>query len=342
MQQTTNKKDSFTFIDLFAGIGGLRLAFESANGKCIFTSENNNYATQTYQANFPDSEVHGDIEDIATENIPEHDVLLAGFSCQPFSSAGKKEGFEHPTQGTHFGEILRIIQSKKPHVFVLENVKNLLKHDNGNTFRVIRNELEEKLGYGFHYEVLDGKYFVPQYRQRVVIIGFRHAEIPFDFNKQDYISDNSPKLKEILLNEKEIDRKFILTDHLWNYLQDRTKMHKFKGNGFSHGLVKETDIARTLSARYHKDGSEILIFRGEDQNPRKLTPRECARIMGFDDSFQIPVSNTQAYQQFGNSVVIPLFKEIANNLKPYILGSVNNIPLEKFPVTDGYQSKIFP
>lgn len=341
MQQSINNEFAFTFIDLFAGIGGLRLAFENddVKGKCVFTSENNPFAVKTYKANFPDSDVHGDITDIKAEDIPDHDVLLAGFPCQPFSHAGKKQGFAHPTQGTLFDDILRIIQKKKPHVFVLENVKGLQSHDKGNTYRIILDELR-KAGYYTQTEILDAQYYVPQHRERTVIVGFKRQNIPFNLDKRDYISNKKPILKDILLSETEVDDKYILSDHLWDYLKKRTLDHKAKGNGFEHGLVKSDGIARTLSARYHKDGSEILIFRGENNNPRRLSPRECARLMGFKDSFQMPVSNTQAYIQLGNAVVVPLFKDLAKNLKLYIEGCINDIPLDEFPVREGYQAEL--
>lgn len=324
---------SFTFIDLFAGIGGIRLGFEQAGGTCVFTSEWNEWAKKTYLANFGDDHPFiGDIVPYPARDIPDHDVLLAGFPCQPFSIAGvsKKNalgvphGFECTTQGTLFFDVQRIIAEKRPRAFLLENVKNLVSHDKGNTFRVILHTLQNELGYDVHWKVIDGQPFVPQHRERILIVGFRE-KTPFTFDEME-IPREGPKLASILHPEDgseepeepytygelaKVHSKYTLSDKLWKYLQDYAAKHRAAGNGFGYGLVTPDSVARTLSARYYKDGSEILVSRGPDRNPRRLTPRECARLMGFPDSFRIPVSDTQAYRQFGNSVVVPVMAEVA-------------------------------
>ncbi|MHB1141469.1 MAG: DNA (cytosine-5-)-methyltransferase [Sulfuricaulis sp.] len=322
----------FTFIDLFAGIGGIRRAFESAGGECVFTSEWNEYAQKTYAANFYlEGDIHGDINRIThpAKQIPDHDVLLAGFPCQPFSIAGvsKKNslghahGFECKTQGTLFFKVAQIIKAKRPIAFMLENVKNLRSHDKGNTYRVIRETLDE-LGYYVDDHVIDARYFVPQHRERIIIVGFRR-DMGFSLRREIDLPKEGPRLRAVLEPEKQIDPKYILTPKLWRYLQDYAAKHKAKGNGFGFGRVGPNDVARTLSARYYKDGSEILINRGPRKRPRRLTPRECARLMGFDgqgeEDFRIPVSDTQAYKQFGNSVVVPVITEVARAMKPHIL-----------------------
>lgn len=334
----------FRFIDLFAGIGGLRMAFEGIGGECVFTSEWDSYAQRTYAANFRDShELNGDITKIKASDIPDHDVLLAGFPCQPFSIAGvskknalgRKHGFADETQGTLFFDVARIIEAKRPKVFLLENVKNLVSHDKGRTFDVIKRTLAEDLGYHIHTRILDGQHFVPQRRERIAIVGFREPQ-EFSWEQLELPEKGHRRLGDILHKEdgtepeiewdggrffdydkKSVKEKYILTEKLWSYLKAYKKKHEAKGNGFGFGLVGEDDIARTLSARYYKDGSEILVKRGR-KNPRRLTPRECARLMGFPDSFRIPVSDTRAYKQFGNSVVMPAFAEVARIMKPYI------------------------
>jgi DNA (cytosine-5)-methyltransferase 1 len=335
----------FTFIDLFAGIGGIRLGFESIGGRCVFTSEWNEWSKKTYQANFGIEENFiGDIVPYPAEDIPNHDVLLAGFPCQPFSIAGvskknalgRPHGFECSTQGTLFFDVARIIAAKRPKVFFLENVKNLVSHNSGRTFEIIKNTLENELGYQFFSKVIDGQSWVPQHRERIIIVGF---EVPTAFS-WDYldIPNEHPLLKNILHTEDgtessqepyttssgKVHSKYILTDHLWKYLQDYAAKHRAKGNGFGFGLVTGDDIARTLSARYYKDGSEILVSRGAKNNPRRLTPRECARLMGFDDTYKIVVSDTQAYKQFGNSVVVPVIKAIAKTMEPFIEELIEN------------------
>lgn len=308
--------DSYSFIDLFAGIGGMRLAFESTDARCVYSNEWNKYSQQTYYANFgvqPD----GDITKIPADNIPNHDILVAGFPCQPFSiagvskknSLGRATGFEDKTQGTLFFDVCRILKAKRPKAFMLENVKNLCSHDKGRTFKIIQEALEE-LNYKIFYKIVDGQGYVPQHRERIVIVGFDmmryNNDIDFAFSLKPI--DKPLKVKDIL--EPEVDSKYTLSDKLWTYLQNYAVKHKQAGNGFGFGIAPLDGITRTMSARYYKDGSEILIEQ-DGKNPRRLTPRECARLQGFPDSFKIPVSDTQAYKQFGNSVVVPLMAEIA-------------------------------
>jgi DNA (cytosine-5)-methyltransferase 1 len=330
----------FTFIDLFAGIGGIRLGFESAGGSCVFTSEWNDWSKKTYIENFwSDHPFVGDIVPYQAEDIPDHDVLLAGFPCQPFSIAGvskknalgRPHGFECTTQGTLFFDVARIIAAKRPKAFLLENVKNLLSHDKGNTFRIILETLRDELGYHVHFRLIDGQHFVPQHRERIIIVGFRE-ETGFSWDDLR-LPDRNPLLGSILHPEDgteapeepyttgekaKVHRKYTLTDKLWGYLQAYAVKHRAAGNGFGFGLVTRKDIARTLSARYYKDGSEVLVSRGKGKNPRRLTPRECARLMGFPDTWRIPVSDTQAYKQFGNSVVVPVMREVARIMAPHI------------------------
>lgn len=307
----------YTFIDLFAGIGGMRLAFESAGGHCVYSNEWNKYSQQTYYANFgvqPD----GDITRVQAESIPDHDILVAGFPCQPFSiagvskknSLGRATGFEDKTQGTLFFDVCRILKAKRPKAFMLENVKNLCSHDKGRTFQVIQESLHE-LNYEISFQIIDGKGYVPQHRERIVIVGFdkeRYGDdIEFSFDLHPL--EKQPIVNDIL--EKDVDKKYTLSDKLWTYLQNYAAKHREAGNGFGYGIAPLDGITRTISARYYKDGSEILIEQ-HGKNPRRLTPRECARLQGFPDSFKIPVSDTQAYRQFGNSVVVPLMSDVAN------------------------------
>jgi DNA (cytosine-5)-methyltransferase 1 len=308
----------FTFIDLFAGIGGLRLAYQKIGGKCVFSSEYNRFAKITYEANFGEVPF-GDITKINEKKIPDHDILLAGFPCQPFSiagvskkiSLGKKHGFLDETQGTLFFDIARILKEKMPKAFMLENVKNLVAHDKGRTFEVIYNTLDE-MGYAVHFRVLDGKHFVPQHRERIIIVGFNRnyfkGDAKFEFPK---LPKANKVIRDIL--EDSPDLKYTLSDKLWNFLQEYAAKHKAKGNGFGFGLTDLDGISRTISARYYKDGSEILIPQN-GKNPRRLTPRECARIQGFPDNFIISVSDNQAYRQFGNSVVMPLMNAVAKQV----------------------------
>ncbi len=336
----------FHFIDLFAGIGGLRRGFEGIGGKCVFTSEWDRFCQETYLANYDcDHEIAGDITKVSVSDIPAHDVLLAGFPCQPFSIAGvskknalnKPHGFRCNIQGTLFFDVARIIKHHRPRVFLLENVKNLVNHDRGRTFRIIHETLKEELGYHVDCKVINARSFVPQNRERIFIAGFRESA-NFSFDELDiYDPANGPRLDSILHpedgseepearftigKERKVLPRYTLSDHLWNYLQSYAEKHRQKGNGFGFGLFGPQDVARTLSARYFKDGSEILI-RQDGKNPRRLTPRECARLMGFDQSkeqtFQIPVSDTQAYKQFGNAVVIPVVEAVAQHMEPWII-----------------------
>lgn len=314
-----NKQYKFSFIDLFAGIGGMRIAFERQGGQCRFSSEWDRYCQKSYFDNFGVIP-NGDIRQVAEKDIPDHDILIAGFPCQPFSiagvskknSMGRATGFLDKTQGTLFFDVVRIINEKRPKAFLLENVKNLKSHDKGNTWKVIMAALEE-LNYEVFSMVLDGQNFVPQHRERVFIVGFdrnRYGHtIEFEFNLN--IPDKKMMLKAIL--EETVDDKYTLSDRLWQYLQDYAAKHKAKGNGFGYGMPDLDGITRTLSARYYKDGSEILIKQNE-KNPRRLTPRECARLQGYPDEYQITVSDTQAYKQFGNSVVVPLVTAIAQQI----------------------------
>jgi DNA (cytosine-5)-methyltransferase 1 len=363
----------FDFIDLFAGIGGIRRGFEKVGGRCVLTSEWNPYAVRTYKANYYCDPAHHvfnqDVRELtlsADSNVsereayahidkvvPDHDVLLAGFPCQPFSiagvskknSLGRKHGFECDTQGTLFFDVARIIAAKRPTAFVLENVKNLKSHDKGKTFRVIMEALDE-LGYwvadadqgsGEDHKIIDGRHFVPQHRERIVLVGFRKdLDVHSGFTLKDIaklVPERRPTLGEIL--DQRVDPKYVLTPKLWEYLFNYSIKHKEKGNGFGYGMVKETGVTRTLSARYYKDGSEILIDRGFNaalefahpenvaNRPRRLTPRECARLMGYDgpgeENFRIPVSDTQAYKQFGNSVVVPVFAAVAALMKDRVV-----------------------
>ena len=338
----------FRFIDLFAGIGGLRRGFDALGGHCVFTCEWDKYAQQTYRANFDDGLVHsmaGDIREVDERDVPEHDLLLAGFPCQPFSIAGvskknaigQPHGFRCDSQGTLFFDTARIIAHHRPEAFVLENVKNLVNHDRGNTFRVIRSTLEDDLGYHVTTRVINAKGYVPQNRERIFIIGFRDRT---DVSLDDMdVPDprEGPRMREVLHPEDgsepseppythrkgRVHDRYVLSDHLWQYLQDYAEKHRRRGNGFGFGLVGPDDVARTLSARYYKDGSEILVER--KGSPRRLTPRECARLMGFDApgraDWRIPVSDTQAYRQFGNAVVAPVGEAVAKFVVGRLRGS---------------------
>ena len=350
----------FTFIDLFAGIGGMRRAFEGAGGECVFTAEWNRYALETYVANHgADHPVIGDITKVPAAEVPDHDVLVGGFPCQPFSlagvskknSLGRAHGFADETQGTLFFDVARIIEAKRPRMFLLENVKNLCDHDKGRTFDVILRTLSQELGYTVSYRVLDGSAWVPQKRKRIFIVGVREGEA-FDFDDV-LVPDNRPVLGDILHDEGDGGPyceggkalpKYTLTDNLWRYLQDYAAKHAKAGNGFGFGLVGEGDVARTLSARYGKDGSEVLIDQGEGRNPRRLTPRECARLMGFDapgSEIFIPVSDAQAYKQFGNSVVVPCVGAIAKAMAPYLTRDVSAADVQDDEATAAGRSQGF-
>lgn len=387
---------AFRFIDLFAGIGGIRRGFEAIGGQCVFTSEWNKHAVRTYKANyFCDPLQHRfneDIRDITLshregvsddeaaehirQHIPQHDVLLAGFPCQPFSLAGvskknalgRAHGFACETQGTLFFDVVRIIDARRPALFVLENVKNLKSHDQGNTFRIIMQTLDE-LGYDVadaadngpdDPKIIDGRHFLPQHRERIVLVGFRRdLNLKTGFTLRNIARcypPRRPTLAELL--EPVVEAKYILTPVLWKYLYRYAKKHQARGNGFGYGMVypdNPASVARTLSARYYKDGAEILIDRGWDMakgeanfddagnqqhRPRRLTPRECARLMGFEApqtyQFRIPVSDTQAYRQFGNSVVVPVFAAVAKLLEPKIHQAVT---LRQRETVDGGRSR---
>jgi DNA (cytosine-5)-methyltransferase 1 len=317
------EKAKFTFIDLFAGIGGFRMALQNLGGKCVFSSEYDKYAKQTYRANFGEIPFGDITKDETKKFIPEKfDLLCGGFPCQPFSiagvtkknSLGRKHGFEDEKQGNLFFHIVEILEKHRPKAFFLENVKNLVSHDKGNTFKVIKDTLES-IGYSFNERVLDGRHFVPQHRERTIMVGFDKNvygdNIRFDFNNVK-LPDTKQQIKTILA--KKVDEKFTLSDKLWNYLQGYAKKHKEKGNGFGFGLVDLNGISRTISARYYKDGAEILIPQ-KDANPRRLTPKECAALQGYPaEKFKIPVSDNQAYKQFGNSVVMPLIQAVGKEI----------------------------
>ncbi|BCF97819.1 cytosine-specific methyltransferase [Paraburkholderia sp. PGU19] len=338
---------STRIIDLFAGIGGIRMGFEAHGGQCVFTSEWNDFSQKTYQENFRDGATQhaliGDIVTFPAEAVPEHDILLGGFPCQPFSIAGvskknalgRPHGFECATQGTLFFDVARIIATRRPAAFLLENVKNLLSHDKGRTFDVILQTLRDELGYEVHYRVIDGAHFTPQHRERIIIVGFRGKT---SFSWDDLrLPEEGPRLASILHRTDggepvlpwdgdrffdhaahQVQPKYTLTPKLWTYLQNYAEKHRAAGNGFGYGMAYPQSVTRTLSARYHKDGSEILVYQGEKKRPRRLTPRECARLMGFPDTYRIPVSDTQAYRQFGNSVVVPVMREVARIMLPHV------------------------
>ena len=339
-----DERSDFTFIDLFAGIGGIRTGFEANGGRCVFTSEWNEFSKKTYIENYGDHHPFiGDIVPVDASDIPDHDILLAGFPCQPFSIAGvskkyalgRPHGFECTTQGTLFFDVQRIIEAKRPAAFVLENVKNLVSHDKGNTFKVILHVLRNELNYDVHYKVIDGQHFTPQHRERIIIVGFREKT---RFSWDDFeVPSTKPVLSSILHktdgsepflpwdenryfdhNQQSVQPKYTLTPKLWEYLKAYSDKHKAAGNGFGFGLVTGESVTRTLSARYFKDGSEILVSQGNGKRPRRLTPRECARLMGFPDTFRIVVSDTQAYRQFGNSVVVPVMSEVGRIVVPHV------------------------
>lgn len=326
----------FRFIDLFAGIGGLRIGFEAIGGRCVFTSEWDRWSNETYRANFADGDDHlmvGDIRPYGADPslIPEFDVLLAGFPCQPFSlagvskknSLGRAHGFADEKQGNLFFEIESILRHHRPAAFLLENVKHLQRHDKGRTFEVIRKTLEDDLGYAIDFRIVSSEPWVPQKRERIFIAGFR-KDVGFSFRDFDSMippAEDWPTLQSVLQSHNEVDAKYTLTPRLWEYLQDYRAKHEKAGNGFGYSLFGPGDVTRTLSARYHKDGSEILVAQ-KGTRPRRLTPTECARLMGFaDDSrkWRIPVSDTQAYRQFGNAVVVPVVEAIARYMEPSIM-----------------------
>jgi len=298
-------------IDLFAGIGGIRLGFEQAFGgvNCVFTSEIDKFAIQTYKANFGDDNIHGDITEISEFDVPEHDILLAGFPCQPFSQAGLKKGFSD-TRGTLFFDIERILLERKPKAFLLENVKQLRGHDKGRTLQVILDHLKEA-GYVVYHDILKARDFgIPQNRERIFIVGFLDQSVEFKFPEPIGIET---KVGSIL--EPKVDDLYTISDKLWEGHQRRKIQNKLNGKGFGYGLFnEESAYTNTISARYYKDGSEILIEQ-KGKNPRKITPREAARLQGYPDTYEIPVSNAQAYKQFGNSVCVPVIEAIAKEMR---------------------------
>lgn len=323
------KDPKFTFIDLFAGIGGFRIAFQSLGGKCVFSSEIDKFAKKTYEANFGEIPF-GDITKVTEKDIPDFDILLAGFPCQPFSLAGvsKKQslgiehGFKDKTQGTLFFDIKRILKEKQPKAFFLENVKNLLSHDKGETFRVIRETLEDELGYVINWKIVDGAKWVPQHRERLFIVGY-NPDI-YNISKEDIIIPQEAKskyrykiLSEIIQNAE--NKKYTIGPGTWTTLKRHKEYHAKAGNGFGYGIIKfpiaEDKVTRTISARYHKDGAEVLIEQKNCSRPRKLSIKEALQLQGFDpDRFILPVSDTQAYRQIGNSVVIPAIKETGKQI----------------------------
>lgn len=329
----TPKNPKFTFIDLFAGIGGFRIAMQSNGGECVFSSEWDKYARQTYEKNFGEIPF-GDITKIDEKMIPDHDVLCAGFPCQPFSlagvvkkeSLGRKHGFEDETQGTLFFDIARIIKAKRPKAFFLENVKNLKSHDNGNTFKIIMKTLTEELGYVVNHKVVDGVKWVPQHRERIFIVGYDPKKV--DIKKEDIFIPEEPKgkyeypeLKEII--KKKVEEIYTLGPGTWDTLKRHKEFHKNAGNGFGYGIIKppikKGASTRTISARYHKDGAEILIEQ-KGKRPRRLTVEEAMQLQGYDpDKYIFPVSRTQAYRQIGNSVVVPAITSCAKEIKNRIL-----------------------
>lgn len=303
-----DSKKEFKYIDLFAGIGGIRMPFQNLGGECVFSSEIDKYAAQTYEANYGEKP-SGDITQINAESIPNFDILLAGFPCQAFSIAGKRKGFED-TRGTMFFEVERILEEKKPKSFLLENVKGLTNHDHGRTFKIMLDILENKLGYKVYYKVLNAKNFgLPQNRERIMIVGFKNHNIDFKFPEE---INKETKVGDILIDNP--DSKYTISDKIWESHQLRKERNRTKGNGFGYSLFnEESPYTSTISARYYKDGSEILIEQ-EGKNPRKLTPREAARLQGYPDSFKIVVSDTQAYKEFGNSVPVNMINAVAQEM----------------------------
>lgn len=321
------KEWNFTFIDLFAGIGGFRIAFQNAGGKCVFSCEWDKYAKQTYERNFGEIP-YGDIRKIPKEQIPDHDVLCAGFPCQPFSlagvskknSLGRAHGFQDETQGTLFFEIKEIIKLKRPKAFMLENVKNLLAHDKGKTWEIIRKSLEDELGYVINWKIVDGSAWVPQHRERIYIVGYDPKQI--HVSKEDIVIPDKPaagyRYPELAKIVKPHLDGYTLGEGTWNTLLRHKAHHEAEGNGFGYGLhtlpIKKGEVTRTISARYHKDGAEILIEQPGDR-PRRLSVHEAMQLQGYNPkSYVFPVSQTQAYHQIGNSVVVPAIEASAQQV----------------------------
>jgi len=334
MSVSSNKQADFRFIDLFAGIGGFHLGMKANGGECVYSSEWDKHAAKTYSAwHGTDHVDSSDIREVEySSSIPDHDVLLAGFPCQPFSiagvskknSMGREHGFQDLKQGNLFFAICEIAEIKRPPVMILENVKNLKSHDKGNTWRVIKESLDS-LNYEVRSQVIDAKGWVPQHRERIFIVCFDRSKFtPEEIDHFQFPEPpkNGPRLASIL--EADPDPKYMITDGLWSYLQAYAAKHRAKGNGFGYQLVTGEDISRTISARYYKDGSEILISQPGWRNPRKLTPSEAAKLMGFNSKFaklaghgtKFPqvVSDTQAYKQFGNSVSPLVVEAVGKNV----------------------------
>jgi DNA (cytosine-5)-methyltransferase 1 len=303
---------NWKFIDLFAGIGGIRIPFSELGAECVFTSEWDKYAQQTYLQNYG-QQPEGDITQINEAEIPSFDLLLAGFPCQPFSHAGHKKGFED-TRGTLFFDICRIVKHHKPKIILLENVKGFKGHDKGNTFKTVLNSLSE-LGYTTYFSILNAKNFgLPQNRERIFLVSFLNEY----YKKMECFRFPEPlsiptKVGDIL-EKGDVNPKYILSDKLWSGHQRRKLEHLEKGNGFGYSLFHADSVyTSTISARYYKDGSEILIAQ-PNANPRKLTPKEACRLQGFPENFQLPNSDIQAYKQLGNSVAVPVIRGIAQQI----------------------------
>lgn len=314
----------FQFIDLFCGIGGLRLGLEAVGGRCVFSCDYDKYAAKTYQHWYAEDSF-GDVTQLSPNDVPDHDLLAAGFPCQPFSiagvskknSLGRDHGFKDKTQGTLFFHLADLIDAKQPPVLLLENVKNLKSHDKGQTWKTIQGTLTE-LGYTVYDQIIDAIHYVPQHRERIFVVGFRKDVFGADPEFQFPVPPETPApvLKDILQAPKEVDDKYVLSNKLWQYLQDYAEKHRQKGNGFGCSVASLDGTTRTLSARYHKDGSEILIPTKKGRNPRRLTPIEAGRLMGFPEHLiqKQVVSDTQAYRQYGNSVVPKVIQPIAQQI----------------------------
>jgi DNA (cytosine-5)-methyltransferase 1 len=376
-----DSNDTFNFIDLFAGIGGIRIALSEAGGTCVMTSEVDKFARQTYRTYFRDGDSHRfnhDINDAEPDDVPDHDLLAGGFPCQSFSIAGvskknsldREHGFEDPTTGTLFFNIKEILKAKQPDAFLLENVKNLHSHDQGRTWKVIAYALDQA-GYAFTHQILDAARVVPQHRERIFIAGFRREAFGLENRRRNWshfweevderiecqaeeqrrqygvdAEEEWPRVGPVLEPHNQVPDTYTLTENLWEYLQDYKAKHRAKGNGFGYGMVRPDDTyTRTISARYYKDGSEALVYQGEDKRPRRLTPLECARLQGYPEDFRAifdrsvetpeqPVSDTQAYKQFGNSVCVPIVEAITQTQAEFMQDSskISSLPDSEEPV----------